>query len=332
MARPVLHVTLARQRGFCAGVERAIALLDTVVQRSTAPVFVLHEIVHNPHVLDRFRRKGVHFVDSLDTIPRHATVVFSAHGVAPEVFAAARHRHLHCIDATCPLVNKVQNEVKRYVRQGRQVILIGHAGHPEVIGIQGQVPDHLIHLVESVHDVTHLVFSPDTLLGLVTQTTLSCQETAEIVQALRQRFPNIRQPAAADICYATTNRQCAAMELAASCDAAIVMGGYNSSNSASLRDTLRQHDCQRTLLIESTDQLNLSFLTGIRSLGITSGASTPEVLIKDLLAHLAKHFEIEIVDLRTEREQVHFKLEVALPACLQSSHPYRPSITSPIIP
>jgi 4-hydroxy-3-methylbut-2-en-1-yl diphosphate reductase len=301
------EILLVQPRGFCAGVERAIDIVDLCLERFGTPLYVRREIVHNRAVVDRFRERGVVFVEELDEVPSGSVVVFSAHGVSPEVFARAEERGLEVIDATCPLVTKVHFEVRREVRSGGTVILIGHAGHDEVLGTMGQAPERMV-LVESEADVTRLEFEPDEELSFVTQTTLSVDETRGIVDALRERFPRIQGPAREDICYATQNRQDAVKHLVNvdSIDLLLVVGSQNSSNSLRLVETACDAGVAGYLL-DSADEFDPAWLNGVSRVGVSAGASAPEDLVEDLVRALESRGGHRTDRVVTE-EQVSFSL------------------------
>jgi 4-hydroxy-3-methylbut-2-enyl diphosphate reductase len=301
-----MKIYLANPRGFCAGVDRAIDIVDLSLKKYGAPIFVRHEIVHSRHVVNSLRQKGAVFVEELNEVPEGSVVIFSAHGVAKSVWEEAQSRRLHVIDATCPLVIKVHNEVNRDYTQGYELILIGHAGHPEVIGTLGQIPDKF-HLVSSVEDVEKLQVGT-TNLSYVTQTTLSVDECRDIVGALNRRFPNIKGPHQEDICYATQNRQNAVKTLSKLVDVILVIGSPNSSNSNRLRE-LGEHCGIRSFLIDSAADINPAWLTNARAVGITAGASAPEVLVAEVVDYLKELGSCEEVeDLTVIEEDVEFLL------------------------
>ena len=275
---------LAQPRGFCAGVDRAIEIVERALAIHGAPIYVRHEIVHNDYVVADLRRKGAVFVDELDQIPDDSTVIFSAHGVSRAVREAADARGLRVFDATCPLVTKVHVEVGRMREQGRQIVMIGHAGHPEVEGTMGQSSEG-IHLVETVEDVDRLALAPDTPLAYVTQTTLSVDDCRLVIDALRRKFPGIAEPKKQDICYATQNRQDAVQFMAPQCDLVLVVGSPSSSNSNRLREVAEKHGCEARL-IGSADELDPAWIAGRKRIGITAGASAPEVLVQALIERL----------------------------------------------
>jgi 4-hydroxy-3-methylbut-2-enyl diphosphate reductase len=301
-----MKIYLANPRGFCAGVDRAIDIVDLSLRKYGAPIYVRHEIVHSRHVVNSLRQKGAVFVEELNEVPEGSVVIFSAHGVAKSVWEEANRRRLHVIDATCPLVIKVHNEVNRDYTQGYELILIGHAGHPEVIGTLGQVPDKF-HLVSSVEDVEQLHVEKTTNLSYVTQTTLSVDECRDIVGALHRRFPHIKGPHQEDICYATQNRQNAVKELSKLVDVILVIGSPNSSNSNRLRE-LGEHCGINSYLIDSAADINPAWLKGVKAIGITAGASAPEVLVEEVVAYLKTYGTAKVEDLTVIEEDVEFLL------------------------
>ena len=306
MAKRALKVILAQPRGFCAGVVRAVDIVERALDIYGAPVYVRHEIVHNKHVVDSLRAKGARFVEEVDDIPEGAVTVFSAHGVARKVVDDAGVRGLQVIDATCPLVSKVHNETKRYARKGHEVILIGHPGHPEVEGTMGQVSAE-VHLVSDIGDVATLEPSDPNKLAYVTQTTLSVDDTREIIAALKERFPGIRGPDVKDICYATQNRQTAVRRLAERSDVILVIGADYSSNSNRLRE-ISEESGTDSYLIPDAGGLDPAWLDGARTVGITAGASAPEQLVQELIARLDDLFDITVADLDGIEENVTFRL------------------------
>jgi 4-hydroxy-3-methylbut-2-enyl diphosphate reductase len=301
-----VKIYLASPRGFCAGVDRAIEIVELSLKAYGAPVYVRHEIVHSRHVVNSLRQKGAVFVEELDEVPDGSIVIFSAHGVAKSVWAEAKRRGLKVIDATCPLVIKVHNEVNRDYNQGYELILIGHAGHPEVIGTLGQVPDKL-HLVSSVQDVEKLEVSNPHHLSYVTQTTLSVDECREIVEALHQRFPSIKGPHQEDICYATQNRQNAVKELTKLVDVILVIGSPNSSNSNRLRELAEKHGIP-SYLIDSAADINPAWFANAKAVGISAGASAPEVLVTEVVDYLKRYGADEVEELTVIEEDVEFSL------------------------
>jgi len=305
--KPPLTVLLATPRGFCAGVDRAIQIVEKAIEKYGAPVYVRHEIVHNRHVVERLRALGAVFVEELDECPGDRPVVFSAHGVPKAVPAAAKSRKMFYLDATCPLVSKVHVEAQRHFEAGREIVLIGHAGHPEVVGTMGQLPQGAVALIETVEDA--LAYRPrdPATLAFVTQTTLSVDDTADIVAALRARFPEIAQPHKEDICYATTNRQEAVKAVAARSEVLLVLGSANSSNSVRLAEVGRRAGA-RAYLIDDADGLDLAWLEGAATVGVTAGASAPEVLVQGVIDRLTEGFSVQVEELDAERETVSFKL------------------------
>jgi 4-hydroxy-3-methylbut-2-enyl diphosphate reductase len=309
-----LTILLASPRGFCAGVERAIQIVERALERYGRPVYVRHEIVHNNHVVADLEGKGAIFVDELDKVPDDRPVVFSAHGVPKSVPAAAARRNLLYLDATCPLVSKVHREAERHFESGRTVVLIGHAGHPEVIGTMGQLPPGAVLLVQNVAQVETLAVADPSNLAYATQTTLSVDDTVEIVAALRRRFPSIHGPKMEDICYATTNRQTAVKAIARCCDALIVIGSPSSSNSMRLVEVAANSGCHKSRLLQRAADMDWTWLEGVRRLGITAGASAPEILVEGLIAACRARYDVTIEEVRTTRESVVFKLPRTLTA------------------
>ena len=306
--RPPLTVLLAAPRGFCAGVDRAIQIVERALERFGAPVYVRHEIVHNRHVVERLEALGAVFVEELDQCPDDRPVVFSAHGVPKQVPAEAARRNLIYVDATCPLVSKVHVEAQRLNANEREIVLIGHAGHPEVVGTMGQLPDGAIVLIETVEDARNFTPRDPSRLAFVTQTTLSVDDTSAIVAALQERFPQIEAPHKEDICYATTNRQAAVKALAARSDIVFVIGATNSSNSVRLVEVARRAGAGRACLISSADDVDWASLGDIRSVGITAGASAPEDLVEGLIEAFRNRFAVIVEDIRVTDEDVVFKL------------------------
>jgi 4-hydroxy-3-methylbut-2-enyl diphosphate reductase len=314
MTNPPLTILLASPRGFCAGVDRAIQIVETALEKYGAPIYVRHEIVHNRHVVEDLERKGAVFVAELDEVPDAGRVIFSAHGVPKTVPAEAERRQLFYVDATCPLVSKVHNEALHQYKDGRQIILIGHAGHPEVVGTMGQLPDGAISLVENEDDVATLEVADPGKLALVTQTTLSVDDTANIVAALRQRFPDIVAPRSEDICYATTNRQDAVKEIAGRCDVIVVIGAPNSSNSSRLVEVALRAGCPDAFLVEHTKSMNWDRLAGRTTLGISAGASAPEQLVAEFITACRARFTVTIEEISVRQEDVSFNLPRTLVA------------------
>ena len=311
--KPVLDLMIAAPRGFCAGVDRAIRIVELAIEKHGAPVYVRHEIVHNKFVVDTLRAKGAVFVEELNQVPDGAPVVFSAHGVPKSVPAAASERGLDYLDATCPLVSKVHRQAERLVAAGRHIIFIGHAGHPEVIGTFGQVPVGSMTLVETVADAEALTPADPDNLAFLTQTTLSVDDTAEVVKTLQQRFPTLQAPRGEDICYATSNRQAAVKAIASSCDAVIVIGAPNSSNSVRLVEVAERQGTP-AMLVQRAADLDWAFLEGVGTLGLTAGASAPETLVRELVDHLSTRFEVVEREVETTRETIAFKLPRGLDA------------------
>jgi len=305
--KPPLTVLLAAPRGFCAGVDRAIQIVERALERYGAPVYVRHEIVHNRHVVERLRRLGAVFVEELAEVPDDRPVVFSAHGVPKSVPAEARAREMLYLDATCPLVSKVHVEAQRHYDAGREIVLIGHSGHPEVVGTMGQLPPGAVTLVESAEAAREFTPRDPRNLAFVTQTTLSVDDTRDIVEALRARFPAIIAPHKEDICYATSNRQDAVKAVATKCDVLLVVGSANSSNSLRLAEVGRRTGTEAHLL-EDASRLDLTWLAGARVVGVTAGASAPEILVQGVLHCLAQRFDLEVREEDAARETVTFKL------------------------
>ncbi len=308
MTLPPLTLYLAAPRGFCAGVDRAIKIVEMALDKWGAPVFVRHEIVHNKFVVDGLRAKGAVFVEELDDCPLDRPVVFSAHGVPKAVPAEAARREMIAVDATCPLVTKVHNEAARHNEAGLQMIMIGHAGHPETVGTMGQLPEGEVLLVETVADVARLVVRDPTKLAFITQTTLSVDDTADIAAALKARFPAIVAPAHDDICYATTNRQMAVKAMAGKIDALLVIGAPNSSNSKRLVEVGANAGCGYAQLIQRATDIDWRALEGIRSVGITAGASAPEVLVNEVIDAFRARFDTVVEPVETAVETVEFKV------------------------
>ncbi|WP_374453147.1 4-hydroxy-3-methylbut-2-enyl diphosphate reductase [Phenylobacterium sp.] len=310
--RPPLKVLLATPRGFCAGVDRAIQIVERAIEKYGAPVYVRHEIVHNRHVVERLKDLGAVFVEELSECPTDRPVVFSAHGVPKSVPAEAKGRQMLYLDATCPLVSKVHVEAQRHYDAGKEIVLIGHAGHPEVVGTMGQLPDGVVKLIETVEDAR--AFNPidPANVAFATQTTLSVDDTAEIVAALRERFPDIAAPHKEDICYATTNRQEAVKAISARADVLLVLGSANSSNSVRLVEVGKRSGAKGAYLIDDARGLDLAWLDGAASVGVTAGASAPELLVQGLIDRLAEAFDVTVEEVDTVRETVSFKLPRAL--------------------
>ena len=305
---PPLTLYLAAPRGFCAGVDRAIKIVELALQKWGAPVYVRHEIVHNKYVVDGLRAKGAVFVEELDECPVDRPVIFSAHGVPKSVPAAAEARQMIAVDATCPLVTKVHNEAARHSEAGLQMVMIGHAGHPETVGTMGQLPEGEVLLVETVEDVAALNVRDPAKLAYITQTTLSVDDTAGIVAALNTRFPNILGPHKEDICYATTNRQAAVKAIAGKIDALLVIGAPNSSNSLRLVEVGRAAGCAYAQLVQRASEIDWRALEGIRSLGVTAGASAPEELVNEVIDAFRARFAVTVELVETAQENIEFKV------------------------
>jgi 4-hydroxy-3-methylbut-2-enyl diphosphate reductase len=307
--KPALKILLCAPRGFCAGVVRAIDAVERTLEKYGAPVYVRHEIVHNKYVVEGLRRKGAIFVEELDEVPAtDRPVIFSAHGVPKAVPEDAKQRHLFAIDATCPLVTKVHREATIHFKRGREIVLVGHAGHPEVIGTMGQLPKDAVALVETAADARALAPRDPAKLAYVTQTTLSLDDTAEIVGILKARFPAIVGPHKEDICYATTNRQEAVKRVAPRVDAMIVVGAPNSSNSQRLREVAERAGCRVAALVQRADDIDWSVFGSIKSLGLTAGASAPEVLVEEIIDAFGARYEVTVESVSTADEDVFFPL------------------------
>lgn len=307
--KPPLTLLLAAPRGFCAGVDRAIQIVELALQKFGAPVYVRHEIVHNRYVVDELKAKGAVFVDELNEIPDTGQpVIFSAHGVAKSVPAAARSRNLFAIDATCPLVFKVHIEAARHHEQGLEIVLIGHAGHPEVEGTMGQLPEGAVSLIETIEDVMAFTPKDENRLAYATQTTLSVDDTSAIVAALKRRFPNIVGPHKEDICYATTNRQAAVKSIATRIEALLVVGAPNSSNSVRLVEVAERAGCPMAFLIQRANDIPWDKLAGIRTLGVTAGASAPETLVNEVVDALKVRYQVTVDTVTTADERIAFNV------------------------
>jgi 4-hydroxy-3-methylbut-2-en-1-yl diphosphate reductase len=307
--RPPLTIYLAAPRGFCAGVDRAIQIVELALAKYGAPVYVRHEIVHNRFVVESLKAKGAIFVEELDEIPdTDAPIVFSAHGVPKAVPEAAQARHLFYLDATCPLVSKVHVEAERQYAAGREILLVGHAGHPEVIGTTGQLPEGAVHLIETVEDARGFVPRDAGKLAVITQTTLSVDDTKEIVNVLKERFPRLVTPRKDDICYATTNRQEAVKRIAPNCERMIVVGSPNSSNSLRLVEVAERAGCPYAVLIQRAGEIDWNMFDGISRLGVTAGASAPEVLVDEIIDAFRTRFQTTVETVTTAEESVAFKL------------------------
>ena len=311
-AKPDLKLYLAAPRGFCAGVDRAIQIVERSLELHGAPVYVRHEIVHNRHVVERLEKMGAIFVDELDECPEDRPVVFSAHGVPKSVPAEAKRRNMVFLDATCPLVSKVHIEAERHAREGRDILLIGHEGHPEVIGTMGQLPDGQIILIETEADARSYAPRDPENLALVTQTTLSVDDTADIINILQERFPSIALPYKEDICYATTNRQAAVKAIAERCDLLLVIGASNSSNSKRLVEVGDIAGADKARLVASAENIDWDDFKGVTKLGLTAGASAPEYLVDGVIAAAKMRFNVTIEEVEVTKEEVIFRLPRAL--------------------
>ncbi|SDD48207.1 4-hydroxy-3-methylbut-2-enyl diphosphate reductase [Belnapia rosea] len=309
---PRLNVLLAGPRGFCAGVDRAIKIVEEAIRRYGAPVYVRHEIVHNRFVVESLERQGAIFVEELDEVPDDAPVVFSAHGVPKSVPAEASRRKLFYLDATCPLVSKVHREAEQHFTRGRHILLIGHAGHPEVVGTMGQLPEGTVTLIEDAAQARTAPVPGGVPLAFITQTTLSVDDTTDIVAALRERFPEIHAPAKEDICYATTNRQAAVKAIANRAELMVVVGAPNSSNSLRLVEVAERAGCPRAVMVQRGRDLDLSLAEGLATIGVTAGASAPEVLVEEVLTRLRERFTLVIEEVVVAEETITFKLPGAL--------------------
>jgi len=305
--RPPLNLLIAAPRGFCAGVDRAIEIVEKALERYGSPVYVRHEIVHNKYVVEGLKAQGAIFVEELDEVPDDAPVVFSAHGVPKAVPAEAKRRKLLYVDATCPLVSKVHRQAERQIEKGRHIIFIGHEGHPEVIGTMGQVDPGQMTLVETIEDVDKLPFDSDEELAYLTQTTLSVDDTREVIQALEWRYPNISGPRAEDICYATSNRQAAVKELAQDCELVLVIGSPNSSNALRLVEVAERLGTPAKLIQRATE-IDFAWLEGVKTLGLTAGASAPEILVREVVDALSAYRPISEKTITAAEEKMVFKL------------------------
>ena len=313
-AKPPLTLYLAAPRGFCAGVDRAVQIVELALQKWGAPVYVRHEIVHNRFVVDGLRDKGAVFVEELDEVPDDRPVIFSAHGVPKSVPAEAARREMIYVDATCPLVSKVHVEAERHHEAGLQMVMIGHAGHPEVLGTMGQLPEGEVILVETVEDVAAVTPRDPDRLAWVTQTTLSVDDTAQVVEALKARFPAIVGPAKDDICYATTNRQAAVKAIAGRIEALLVIGAPNSSNSRRLVEVGRAAGCDYAQLVMRAADIDWRALQGVRTVGVTAGASAPQVLVDEVIAAFRDRYDLTVEIVETAQERVEFKVPRVLRA------------------
>jgi 4-hydroxy-3-methylbut-2-enyl diphosphate reductase len=312
LSKQRLTILLAAPRGFCAGVDRAIQIVERALEKYGAPVYVRHEIVHNRFVVEGLEKKGAVFVKELDQVPEGAPVVFSAHGVPKSVPANARARNLNALDATCPLVSKVHVEAERHHDSGREIVLIGHAGHPEVIGTMGQLPQGAVKLIETVADADAFVARDPARLAYITQTTLSVDDTAEIVAVLKRRFPLIAGPHKEDICYATTNRQEAVKAIAPEADVLLVIGAPNSSNSMRLVEVASRAGAKRAALVQRAGDIDWSMMAGARVVALTAGASAPEVLVDEVIDAFRERYDVTVEETETARETVQFRLPRAL--------------------
>ena len=308
MSNPQLTVYMAAPRGFCAGVDRAIKIVEMALEKWGKPVYVRHEIVHNKYVVDELKLKGAIFIKEVEEAPNDRPIIFSAHGVPKSVPLEAQTRDMIYVDATCPLVSKVHIEADRHFENGLQIIMIGHAGHPETIGTMGQLPEGGVLLVENTEDVKNLIVRNPSKLAYVTQTTLSIDDTAEVVEALKVRFPAIVGPHKEDICYATSNRQAAVKEIAPDVDALLVIGAPNSSNSQRLVEVAKKAGCNNSQMVQRAAEINWSSLIDIKSIGITAGASAPEILVKEVVDALKERFEVKTHFVETATENVNFKV------------------------
>jgi 4-hydroxy-3-methylbut-2-enyl diphosphate reductase len=314
MTKRPLKILLAGPRGFCAGVDRAIQIVELAIEKHGPPVYVRHEIVHNRYVVEDLETKGAVFVEELDQVPEGVPVVFSAHGVPKSVFSDAEERDIYYLDATCPLVTKVHVDAARHEKEGKDLILIGHAGHPEVVGTMGQLRDGEMILVENASQAETVDVPDPGNLAFVTQTTLSVDDTSEIIEILQRRFPSIEAPRKEDICYATTNRQAAVKSLADECEAMIVLGAPNSSNSNRLAEVALTIGCPKSALIQRVAEMEDGWLDGVSTLGVTAGASAPEILVQELIDTLSEEFAVTVEERNIIDENVTFSLPRALSA------------------
>lgn len=312
-SKTALTLLIAAPRGFCAGVDRAIRIVELAIEKYGAPVYVRHEIVHNRYVVDALKDQGAIFVEELDEVPDDVPVVFSAHGVPKAVPAKAEERGLEYLDATCPLVSKVHRQAERLVDKGQHILFIGHRDHPEVVGTFGQVPDGAMTLIETHDDAENVVVENPDNVGFLTQTTLSVDDTVDIIQVLRRRFPQINAPRSEDICYATSNRQEAVKAIASNCDAMLVIGAPNSSNSVRLVEVAERQGTPARLIQRATE-MDFDWLDGVETLGITAGASAPEILVREVVETLGDRFDVTEREVETTREKMLFKLPRGLEA------------------
>lgn len=312
MSLPELKIFLASPRGFCAGVTRAVQIVSMALKKFGMPIYVRHEIVHNKYVVQTLAAQGAVFVNELNEVPDSSVVIFSAHGVPLSVVEEAKHRKLTTIDATCPLVEKVHKEARKNYENNRKTLLIGHQGHPEVIGTMGQIPSSEIKLISSVADVASIPSDWSDKLGYVTQTTLSLDETAELLHAIKDRFPSIIKPHQNDICYATTNRQKAVKAIAKKCDLLMVIGAPNSSNSKRLVEVAKEAGCNRSVLVQRASDIDWQQISDVKTLGITAGASAPEILVKEVIDKLSERFSVTLSEHIETEEKVSFPLPSSL--------------------
>ena len=309
MRKNELKIYLASPRGFCAGVDRAIEIVKKSIDKFGSPVYVRHEIVHNKHVVESLKKIGAIFVEEISEIKdKSRPVIFSAHGVPKKVPKEAEELNMKYVDATCPLVSKVHREAENMHKSGYHIILIGHKGHPEVIGTMGQIPEHGITLVETVEDVKKIIFKKDEKLAFITQTTLSVDDTKEIIECLKKRFPKINEPKKEDICYATTNRQAAVKKIAKLCDMFFVIGSRNSSNSKRLVEVASKAGCNQSELIHSESEIPLDKIGKCKTIGISSGASAPEIIVQDFINKIKEKYEVQIEEVEIVKENVFFKI------------------------
>ena len=309
MRKNELKIYLASPRGFCAGVDRAIEIVKKSIDKFGSPVYVRHEIVHNKHVVESLKKIGAIFVEEISEIKdKSRPVIFSAHGVPKKVPKEAEELNMKYVDATCPLVSKVHREAENMYKNGYHIILIGHKGHPEVIGTMGQIPENGITLVETIEDVKKIIFKKDEKLSFITQTTLSVDDTKEIIECLKKRFPKINEPKKEDICYATTNRQAAVKKIAKFCDMFFVIGSRNSSNSKRLVEVASKAGCNESELIHSESEIPLDKIGKCKTIGISSGASAPEIIVQDFLSKIKEKYEVQIEEVEIVKENVFFKI------------------------
>ena len=309
MRKNELKIYLASPRGFCAGVDRAIEIVKKSIDKFGSPVYVRHEIVHNKHVVESLKKIGAIFVEEISEIKdKSRPVIFSAHGVPKKVPKEAEELNMKYVDATCPLVSKVHREAENMYKSGYHIILIGHKGHPEVIGTMGQIPENGITLVETIEDVKKIIFKKDEKLAFITQTTLSVDDTKEIIECLKKRFPKINEPKKEDICYATTNRQAAVKKIAKLCDMFFVIGSRNSSNSKRLVEVASKAGCNQSELIHSESEIPLDKIGRCKTIGISSGASAPEIIVQDFISKIKEKYEVQIEEVEIVKENVFFKI------------------------